>query len=65
MKAILTAIIAAISMCLATGSAPAQAGILATGSIVHAGKTQAPWIVPVDWGHHHCRWVRGRRVCRK
>ncbi len=65
MKAVLTAIIGAISTCLTMGSAPTQAGILATGSIVHPRKTHAPWIVPVDWGHHHCWWIRGRRVCRK
>jgi hypothetical protein len=65
MKAVLTAGIAAIAMCVAMGGAPAQAGIVTIGSVVRLDKTQAPRIVPVDWGHHHCWWIRGRRVCRK
>lgn len=64
MKAV-WAIIAVISISVAMDSAPAQAGILATASVLQLKKAQAPRIIAIDWGHHHCWWIRGRRVCRK
>lgn len=64
MRSAFAVIIAATSISFAMDSAPAEAGILAIG-VGRPTLMRPAQIIPVDWGHHHCWWIKGRRICRK
>ncbi|HVZ04030.1 hypothetical protein [Hyphomicrobium sp.] len=65
MKTGFAATVAAASIALGIVTTSAQAGTAVLGSHGATTIAQPSRIVLVDWGHHHCWWIKGRRVCRK